>query len=90
MIKLVAQDIISYEQETIKIMTDEMMEVYEDKNLMNVIKFLRAGPRTINDLIKDFDEIGESKSDKSIYRYIKQLIESNIVAKAGPKIIHPL
>lgn len=81
-----SQNVVTYEQERIKIMTDEMMEIYKDKNLMNIIKFLRAGPKTINDLIEDFDKIGECKSDKSIYRYLKVLIESDLVAKAGKRI----
>lgn len=82
-----SQDVITYKQKTVITLTEEQVNLmYSDENLSYIIKFLRAGPRTVKELEKDFTKKGIKKSDKSIYRYLKNLIEVGMVAKAGKRI----
>ncbi len=82
-----SQDVITYNQKTVIALNEEQVEIlYSDENLSYIIKFLRAGPRTVKELEKDFTKKGVKKSDKSIYRYLKHLIEVGMVAKAGKRI----
>ncbi len=82
-----SQDVITYKQKTVVALTEEQVDLlFSDANLSYIIKFLRPGPRTVKELEKDFTTKGIKKSDKSIYRYLKTLIEVGIVAKAGKRI----
>ena len=82
-----SQDVITYKQKTVVALTEEQVEqLFSDANLSYIIKFLRPGPRTVKELEKDFEKKGIKKSDKSIYRYLKNLIEVGMVAKAGKRI----
>lgn len=82
-----SQDVITYNQKTVIVLTEEQVDLlYSDANLGYITKFLRVGPRTVKELEKDFTKKGIKKSDKSIYRYLKNLIEVGMVAKAGKRI----
>ncbi|MGC9778542.1 MAG: hypothetical protein HZR80_04815 [Candidatus Heimdallarchaeota archaeon] len=82
-----SQDVITYKQQTVMALNEEQVDLlYSDANLSYIIKFLRAGPRTVKELEKDFTKKGIKKSDKSIYRYLKNLTEVGMVAKAGKRI----
>ncbi|MGC9779787.1 MAG: ArsR family transcriptional regulator [Candidatus Heimdallarchaeota archaeon] len=82
-----SQDVITYKQTIVNILTQEQVDlVYSEENYKYIIKFLRQGPRTVKELVEDFEKSGVSKSDKSIYRYLKELIENGFVAKAGKRI----
>ena len=82
-----SQDVVTYKQKTVITLTEEQVNLmYSDENLSYIIKFLRSGPRTVKELEKDFTKKGIKKSDKSIYRYLKNLIEVGMVAKAGKRI----
>lgn len=82
-----SQDIISYKQKIIQIIDDEIMyNMKYEENLYLIIKLLRKGPMTVNELVTKFEEHGIKKSDKSIYRYLKTLIDYKLVARAGKRI----
>jgi len=82
-----SQDIISYKQKIIQIIDDDIMnKMKSEENLYHIIKSLRKGPMTVNELVDKFKEDGIKKSDKSIYRYLKALIEYKLVARAGKRI----
>jgi hypothetical protein len=82
-----SQDVVTFNQQTIIELTEKQAEVlHGDENLYYIIKFLRPGPRTVKELENDFTHKGIKKSDKSIYRYLKSLIELGLVAKAGKRI----
>jgi hypothetical protein len=84
---MTSQDVITYKQERIIFIKDEIQKkLFEEHNLRLVLKFLRKGPMTISDLIIAFKKHGEKKSDKSIYRYLQQLIKAKLIAKAGKRI----
>ncbi|NHJ31354.1 MAG: hypothetical protein FK732_00685 [Asgard group archaeon] len=82
-----SQDVITFNQQTAIDLTEKQAEIlHSDENLYYIVKFLRVGPRTVKELEKDFTHKGMKKSDKSIYRYLKTLIEQGLVAKAGKRI----
>jgi hypothetical protein len=82
------QDAITYTQDLIKEISDSnTIKLFEDKNLMLVLKFLRTkNCMTVKDLEDSFAEVGEKKSDKSIYRYLKKLEEGDLVVPAGKRV----
>ncbi len=82
-----SQNIITYKQKIVHVPDErDMAKVYSDENLGLIIKVLRKGPMTVKELVKGFEEEGMKKSDKSIYRYLKELIELKFVARAGKRI----
>lgn len=84
---MTSQEVITYRQKPVKIIRDnKTLEYFKDENLMYVIKFLKNGPMSIQDLEKAFANTGDEKSDKTIYRYLHKLIQAKIVAKAGKRV----
>jgi len=84
---LTSQEVITYRQKPVKIIRDnKTLEFFRDENLMYVIKFLKNGPMSIQDLENAFTNIGVEKSDKTIYRYLHKLIQAKLVAKAGKRV----
>lgn len=84
------QDVITFRQQPVKFIRDrETLEIFKKDHYKYVLKFLQKGPMTITDLMEAFEKLGEDfeKSDKSIYRYLKDLIKAKLVAKAGKRII---
>ncbi|NPE09058.1 MAG: hypothetical protein GNW80_12310 [Asgard group archaeon] len=82
-----SQDVITFNQKTVIDLSEKQAEIlHGDENLYYILKFLRVGPRTVKELESDFAHKGMKKSDKSIYRYLKNLIEIGLVAKAGKRI----
>jgi len=82
-----SQDVITYKPEKLVFIKDEKNnKLFEDENLYHVLKFLRKGPMTIQDLSDAFKENNDEKSDKTIYRYLHKLIQAKLVAKAGKRI----
>ncbi|NHJ49775.1 MAG: hypothetical protein FK733_18430 [Asgard group archaeon] len=82
-----SQDIITYKQKVASVPDEKAMRrMNSDENLMIIIAALRKGPMTVNELVKEFEGQGKKKSDKSVYRYLKELIELKIVARAGKRI----
>ena len=82
-----SQDAITYRQELLKIIRDEdAAKQFEDRNLFLVLKFLRKGPMTLEDLVIAFKEANDEKSDKTIYRYLNKLGKTSLVARAGKRI----
>ena len=83
------QDAITYSQPLMKeIMDDEIIKLFKDKNLSSVLGFLRThkDPMTMRELEESFRKIGEEKSNKTIYRYLKKLEEASLVVQAGKRV----
>jgi predicted transcriptional regulator len=90
MSEIESQDVITYKQQPVKFIRDKpTLEIFKKEHYKYVLKFLQKGPMTITDLMQSFEKLGEDfeKSDKSIYRYLKDLIKAKLVAKAGKRII---
>ncbi|MHA1221511.1 MAG: hypothetical protein ACTSQB_07240 [Candidatus Heimdallarchaeota archaeon] len=82
-----SKDVISYKQKIIHMPEEHLLnKIKTDENLMLILTALRKRPMTVKDLIEEFKEQGFKKSDKSIYRYLKELIDSKLVARAGKRI----
>ncbi len=83
------KDAITYSQPLMKEVTDkDIINLFKDKNLSSVIEFLRThkGPMTVTELEDAFKNIGKKKSDKTIYRYLKDLEEADLVIQAGKRV----
>lgn len=84
---MVSQEAITYKQKPVKIIKDqETLKIFHDENLMTVLKFLKKGPCSIQDLVDKFKKNDDEKSDKTIYRYLHKLIQVKLVAKAGKRV----
>ncbi|MFX1319782.1 MAG: winged helix-turn-helix domain-containing protein [Promethearchaeota archaeon] len=88
------QDVITFKPERIKIVYDKNMnEVLRDPNHIPIIKALRKGPMTVQELTKAYakeaeaDPDLEAKSDKTIYRYLKVLEDAKVVVPAGQRVV---
>ena len=82
-----SQDIITYKQKIVTVLDENVRaQIDSDENYHLIIKVLRKGPMTVNDLVEEFERHNMKKSDKSIYRYLKELIDLKLVARAGKRI----
>jgi hypothetical protein len=84
-----SEDVILYDQDPVKFIRDkETLDVFKDENLKYVLKFLQKGPMSIADLEDAFANLGKKfeRSDKSIYRYLKELINKKLVVKGGKRV----
>ncbi|MBD3190707.1 MAG: ArsR family transcriptional regulator [Candidatus Heimdallarchaeota archaeon] len=83
-----SNDVIDFQPEIIKVVTDEETGKYfEDENLLLVLKLLRKGAMTVDDLVQEFKKQDVEKSDKTIYRYLNKLTQADLVAKAGKRVL---
>ena len=82
------QDVITRPQIGFKVIRDQaVISKLFDKNLEPIIIVLREGPLTIKELVDKYNEIAEeSKSEMTIYRYVKELDKIDIVKEVGKRI----
>jgi DNA-binding transcriptional ArsR family regulator len=83
-----SQDAITQKQELFMEITDEtVLSMFKDENLMKILTFLRSTPHmTVKEFETAFEESGEGKSDKSIYRYLKKLEKGNLIIQSGKRV----
>jgi hypothetical protein len=102
------QDIISFEQEGVKIIRDEKLkELFYDEGLAPIIWALRDKPLTVKEILEKYKEyvtISATKlglkgkerevkieelerSEKTIYRYLKDLENAGLITKAGQRVV---
>ncbi len=71
----------------LEITDKDVLTLFQDENLMQILTFLRSTPyMTVKDLEVSFKTIGNEKSTKSIYRYLKKLEEGKLVLPAGKRV----
>lgn len=82
------QDAITQKQAfVLEITDDKALSLFKDKNLMQILTFLRSTTyMTLNDIEEEFRNEGKEKSDKTIYRYLKRLEEAKLVKIAGKRV----
>lgn len=81
------QDVITYNQKITANITDkEIAKYFYDQDYGILLKFLRTGPKTIKEIEEAYRLVDNEKSDKTIYRYIKDLSEKGLVVEAGQRI----
>ena len=77
------QDVITYNRKNFKYV--KSIEVDENHELLR--KILREkGPMTIKEIISSFKNEGKEKSEKSIYRYIKDLKDGGLITDVGKRV----
>jgi DNA-binding PadR family transcriptional regulator len=87
MLKKQEHDVITHQQELFRIIRDEkILKYFDSKNYGYILKFLRKGPMTKDDLEIAFKEEDEEKSTTSLYRYLQQLGKAGLVIQGGKRI----
>jgi hypothetical protein len=83
-----SQDAITQKQELFMEITDEtVLSMFKDENLMKILTFLRSTPHmTAKEFETAFEESGEKRSDKSIYRYLKKLERGKLIIQSGKRV----
>src|SRR3989304_4479096 len=70
----------------IKVIKEEAtIDLFNDENITKVVAYLRKGPMTLNELMVRFAEDGDPKSEKTIYRYLKQLKDHQLIDVVGTR-----
>lgn len=79
------QRIITYHPKFIKIIEDDkILEILKDENHYPILKILKKQPMTVKELEIEYEKVtGKKKSDKTIYRYLKNLEDVGLVMGAG-------
>ena len=81
--------IVTYEPNFFKfINTDLEYKLLQDKNHYPIVRILYKGPLTVRELQVEYEELtGKEKSDKTIYRYIKNLVDAGLLTNCGQLFI---
>ena len=61
-------------------------EVFRDKELQNLLVILRDGLKTLEEIVKEYNNTYEKRSKASIYRYIQIYLSNGLIIESG-KII---
>ncbi len=88
------QDVITRPQIGVKLIRDkEITSKLFDKNMEPIIIVLREGPLTIKELVEKYNQLAEdpkseitTKSEMTIYRYVKELDKIDLVKEVGKRI----
>jgi len=82
------QDVISIQPSIFKHITvDSNDPTLRDDNVVFLRTVLRQkGPMTVRDIVEEYKEENNQKSDKTIYRYLSKLTEAGIVTKVGKRV----
>lgn len=102
------QDIITFEQEGVRIIKDKkLQEIFYDEGYSPVIWSLRDKPLTVKEILEKYNQYvainikkhglkeedekkkieDTQRSEKTIYRYLKDLENLGIIAKAGQRVV---
>ncbi|MHA2250914.1 MAG: winged helix-turn-helix domain-containing protein [Candidatus Kariarchaeaceae archaeon] len=83
------QDIINYEPQLLKaIHDDEISKIISDSIYAPIITILRKGPMTVKEIEEAYNRVADApKSDKTIYRYLKELEKAELVVPAGQRVV---
>ena len=83
------QDIITFTPLLMKAIHEEdISRMISNPTYFPIIKVLRKGPMTVKEIEKAYNkEADATKSDKTIYRYLKELEKANLVKPAGQRVI---
>ncbi len=83
------QRIISYQPKFIEFIDDpKKYLVFNDDILYPILKILIKEPLTVREIHRKYNELtGSNKSNKTIYRYIKKLVNIGLIKPSGKLII---
>ncbi|MFW9920082.1 MAG: winged helix-turn-helix domain-containing protein [Candidatus Thorarchaeota archaeon] len=87
------EDMIRYEPVPILVLTKEdANQVLWDLNYNAIVRILRQGPMTLNEIVEEFNETAKKdnlikdKASTTIYRYVKTLEDVGLVTQAGRRV----
>ena len=81
------RDIITNKQKIVQVFIEaDVEELLSDNNHRSLLHFLFKGPLTVEELEIAFEDSGNEKSDKTIYRYLNKLKKAGLVIEAGKRI----
>ncbi len=82
------QDVISIKPSIFKHVSIEVNDPsFRDDNIVFLRTLLRQkGPMTVRDIVEEYTNNDNKKSDKTIYRYLSKLNDVGIVAKVGKRV----
>lgn len=81
-------DVITFQQEIVKIIRNkEAVNELEDPNKSYLLSLLQKQPLTLDDIYEKFKANNNSKSIKTIYRYLNQLKKVDLISEAGKRVI---
>ena len=89
--KKVSHDVIEDIPIFLLIENDNAIDAYLDKNQRQLLSFLKT-PSTVEDLEEAFKKLSKvskqvkQKHEKTIYRYLKNLVDAGLVKQAGKRI----
>ena len=83
------KDLIDYKPELMKVIRDEeVAKMIMDDLYFPILKVLRNGPMTVKEIEEEYNKIAKTpKSDKTIYRYLKNLQDVDLIRPAGQRVI---
>ncbi|MFX0123347.1 MAG: hypothetical protein ACFFAE_06880 [Candidatus Hodarchaeota archaeon] len=88
------QDIVDYKPALLKVISDEKtLKALINSNYEKIIAVLRKKAMTVQEITAEFNKMAEmchmtdTKTDKTIYRYLKTLEELGLVVPAGQRVI---
>ena len=87
--KMLFKDFITEKQEIIFVIKDEeTYRLLSDQKYSPIFEALNSGPLTIKELVEEYNKISETpKKQTSIYNYLMELIDKELILKAGQRII---
>lgn len=87
--EIAGRRIVTFEPTFFKfINTDVEHKLLQDKNHYPIVRILSKGPLTVRELQAEYKTItGKEKSDKTIYRYIKNLVDVGLLTNCGQLFI---
>ena len=65
----------------------KVVEIINDKKLFPIIEVLKTGPKTIKEIMKEYNlQVKKPKKEMTIYRYVKLLEQGGLVVQAGRRV----
>ncbi|MFX1252880.1 MAG: hypothetical protein ACFFCZ_14835 [Promethearchaeota archaeon] len=86
--KLIEQDLITKKRETIKTVSSEIWHKYvHGKYYKPILESFNTDPITIDEICSHYSQTNqEKKSNSTIYRYLKDLVNNGLVIDAGRRM----
>lgn len=70
-----------------EIIKRKVVELINDKKLIPIIEVLKTGPKTIKEIMKEYNlQVKKPKKEMTIYRYVKFLEQGGLVVQAGRRV----
>ena len=87
--EITSRRIVTFEPTLFKFINADLeYKLLQDKNHYPIVRILSKGPLTVRELQAEYETLtGIEKSDKTIYRYIKNLVDVGLLTNCGQLFI---